>query len=45
MVVIINDDRVTDVEAYLPVAKAFADDAVANDEGSGACPVPVPFRE
>ena len=33
MVVIINDDRVTDVEAYLPVAKAFAADAVANDEG------------
>ena len=32
MVVIINDDRVTDVEAYLPVAKAFAADAVANDE-------------
>ena len=33
MVVVINDDRVTDVEAYLPVAKAFAADAVANDEG------------
>ena len=33
MVVIINDDRVTDVEAYLPVAKGFAADAVANDEG------------
>ena len=23
MVVVINDDRVSDVEAYLPVAKAF----------------------
>lgn len=33
MVVVINDDRVSDVEAYLPVAKAFAADAVANDEG------------
>ena len=33
MVVVINDDRVTDVEAYLPIAKAFAADAVANDDG------------
>ena len=29
----INDDRVTDVEAYLPIAKAFAADAVLYDEG------------
>ena len=29
----INDDRVSDVEAYLPIAKAFAADAVKNDEG------------
>ena len=29
----INDDRVSDVEAYLPIAKAFASDAVKNDEG------------
>ena len=33
MVVVINDDRVTDVKAYLPVAKAFAADAVEHDEG------------
>ena len=33
MVVVINDDRVTDVEAYLPVAKGFAADAVKNDDG------------
>ena len=33
MVVVINDDRVTDVEAYVPVARAFAADAVAHDEG------------
>ena len=33
MIVVINDDRVTDVEAYLPAAKAFAADAVANDKG------------
>ncbi len=33
MVVVINDDKVTDVEAYLPIANAFAADAVANDEG------------
>lgn len=33
MVVVINDDRVTDVEAYLPIAKAFAADAVEHDEG------------
>ena len=33
MVVVINDDRVTDVEAYLPAAKAFAADAVQNDKG------------
>ena len=33
MVVVINDDRVTDVDAYVPVAKAFAADAVKNDEG------------
>ena len=28
MVVVMNDDRVTDVEAYLPHAKAFAQDAI-----------------
>jgi len=33
MVVVMNDDRVRDVEAYLPVAKAFAADAVKNDKG------------
>ncbi len=33
MVVVINDDRVSDVEAYLPVAKAFAADAAAHDPG------------
>ncbi|MBQ9064620.1 MAG: antibiotic biosynthesis monooxygenase [Blautia sp.] len=33
MVVVINDDRVTDVEAYVPIAKAFAADSVKNDEG------------
>ena len=33
MVVILNDDRVTDVEAYLPIARAFAADAVKHDEG------------
>jgi quinol monooxygenase YgiN len=33
MVLVINDDRVSDVEAYLPIAKAFAADSVANDEG------------
>lgn len=33
MIVVLNDDRVKDVEAYLPIAKAFAADAVANDEG------------
>ncbi len=33
MVVILNDDRVTDVEAYLPIARAFASDAVKHDEG------------
>jgi quinol monooxygenase YgiN len=33
MVVVINDDRVSDVEAYLPVAKAFAADSAANEEG------------
>lgn len=33
MVVVINDDMVSDVEAYVPYAKAFAADAVANDNG------------
>ena len=33
MVVVINDDRVTDVEAYLPIAKAFAADSIENEEG------------
>ena len=33
MVVVMNDDRVTDVEAYLPHAKAFAKDAVEHDKG------------
>ncbi len=33
MIVVINDDRVSDVEAYLPLAKAFAGDAAANDKG------------
>lgn len=33
MVVVINDDRVTDVEAYLPHAKAFAQDAMEHDKG------------
>ena len=33
MVVVINDDRVTDVEAYVPVAKGFAEDSVKNEEG------------
>lgn len=33
MIVVMNDDRVKDVEAYVPVAKAFAADAVANDKG------------
>ena len=33
MVVVINDNRVSDVEAYVPVAKAFVADAVENDEG------------
>ncbi len=33
MVVVINDDMVTDVEAYVPLAKAFAADAVKNDKG------------
>lgn len=33
MIVVLNDDRVTDVESYLPIAKAFAQDAVKNDEG------------
>ena len=33
MVVVINDDRVTDVEAYLPIAKGFAEDSVQNEEG------------
>lgn len=33
MIAVINDDRVTDVEAYLPLAKAFAADAVKNDKG------------
>ncbi len=28
MVVVINDDRVTDVEAYLPIAKGFAEDHI-----------------
>ena len=33
MVIVINDNRVTDVEAYLPLAKAFAEDAVKHDRG------------
>ena len=33
MVVVMNDDRVSDVEAYLPYAKAFAQDAVEHDKG------------
>ncbi len=33
MVTVINDDRVTDTEAYLPVAKAFAAETVEKDEG------------
>jgi quinol monooxygenase YgiN len=33
MIVVINDDRVSNVEAYLPLAKAFAADAAANDKG------------
>lgn len=33
MVVVMNDDRVTDVEAYVPIAKAFAAESVKNDEG------------
>ena len=33
MIIVINDNRVTDVEKYLPLAKAFARDAVANDKG------------
>ncbi len=33
MVVVINDDRVTDIEAYLPIAKAFAAESVKCEEG------------
>ena len=33
MVVIINEDMVTNVEEYLPLAKAFAEDAVKHDKG------------
>ena len=33
MVVVINEDMVTNVEEYLPLAKAFAEDAVKNDKG------------
>lgn len=33
MIVVMNDDRVSNVEEYLPLAKAFAADAVANDKG------------
>ena len=33
MVAVINDDRVSDVEAYLSIAKAFAADAVEHDAG------------
>ncbi|MCD7868344.1 MAG: antibiotic biosynthesis monooxygenase [Clostridiales bacterium] len=33
MVLVINDDRVTDVEAYLPLARAFAAEAVSQDKG------------
>lgn len=33
MIVVINDDRVSNVEEYLPLAKEFAADAVANDKG------------
>ena len=33
MIVVMNDDRVSNVEAYLPIARAFAKDAVENDPG------------
>ncbi len=33
MVVVMNDDRVNDVEAYLPHAKAFAKDALEHERG------------
>ena len=33
MVIVINDDRVSDVDAYIPLAQAFAADAAANDKG------------
>lgn len=33
MVIVINDNRVTDVEAYLPLAKAFAEESVQKDKG------------
>lgn len=33
MVVVINDGRVSNVEEYLPLAKAFARDAAAHDKG------------
>ena len=33
MVLVINDDKVSDVEAYLPLARAFAEDSVKNEKG------------
>ena len=33
MVIVINDNRVTDVKAYLPLAKAFAEESVRADRG------------
>ena len=33
MIVVMNDDRVTGVEAYLPYARGFAADAVKSDDG------------
>ena len=33
MIVVMNDDRVSDVAAYLPLAKAFAADAMEHDKG------------
>jgi quinol monooxygenase YgiN len=33
VVLVINDDRVSDVEAYLPLARAFAEDSEKNEKG------------
>jgi quinol monooxygenase YgiN len=33
MVIVMNDDRISDVEAYLPLARAFVEDSLQHEKG------------